>query len=451
MAIVLITDVLDELSEENQRLFSELRYCQQLIDNYRHLANSLQTNCVCIENNVLLKTQFNEIDVQYNELKSRRQNKSYDNSSNAKKSVDNNKSDDYLLSERPSIKRQFIKRMIKTTTTTSTTSGHQMIDKSNIEMKANEEILSGDITVNKHVIQDITNISDSTEALAKKLMSVSESGPKVAKTRPKPKRVRPKQRKRNRQKKYFCQWTGCSKGFRYNSELIGHERLKHTGERPYQCLECPKSFCMETQLRGHRKASHGPDGRAVVYRCQFTGCDKWFRQSGSLKIHHLKQHTDHRPWKCDVDGCGRTYHLNHEMQLHRRVVHSDDRPFECDWPGCDKRFKRMQTLNSHREYHIGDRHYRCPVDGCGKSYPTRNSLIAHNYSHTKPHVCSWPACEARFRAKNKLRDHMNGHQGLKPYKCHFPDCDDVCYSARSALEQHLKHKHSYLKSYHYKV
>ncbi|NXT67344.1 ZN544 protein, partial [Chaetops frenatus] len=31
----------------------------------------------------------------------------------------------------------------------------------------------------------------------------------------------------------------CGKGFRYNSDLIQHQRI-HTEERPYECGECGK-------------------------------------------------------------------------------------------------------------------------------------------------------------------------------------------------------------------
>ncbi|XP_054167586.1 putative uncharacterized protein DDB_G0282133, partial [Oppia nitens] len=72
---VMITDVLDELNEENSRLINELVFSKQLIelfDNYRHLVKSLQTNCCCIENNEL-KTHLNQLEDNYLRLKTTKQ------------------------------------------------------------------------------------------------------------------------------------------------------------------------------------------------------------------------------------------------------------------------------------------------------------------------------------------------------------------------------------------
>ena len=52
----------------------------------------------------------------------------------------------------------------------------------------------------------------------------------------------------------------CSKSFRKKSNLYGHIKKVHEGERPYPCHLCKKSFKMKQHLNKHIAGRHGIEG-----------------------------------------------------------------------------------------------------------------------------------------------------------------------------------------------
>ncbi|CAG2175463.1 unnamed protein product [Oppiella nova] len=245
---------------------------------------------------------------------------------------------------------------------------------------------------------------------------------------------------KKQKKLHVCYWIGCAKSFQSNHLLVAHIRLRHTNEKPFKCDECGKEFAIDLYLRKHQKL-HSIDKQ---FKCEYNGCSYETSRKADFDSHVLR-HTGVPTVKCDEMDCNKSFYTVNALKVHKKTTHRDDRPLACNWPGCEARFKTRTAIRRHKNIHLGVPKYRCDIEGCRKSFVNPGYLRQHEREHTKPFVCSWPACERRYGSNDRLVDHQNAHLDLRANKCPVSGCDRSFFS-KPSVRQHLRQVHKYAKT-----
>lgn len=163
----------------------------------------------------------------------------------------------------------------------------------------------------------------------------------------------------------------------------------HTGETPYTCDVCDKSFGKNCNLKKHKRI-HTSD---KLFPCDL--CDKSFFYRNSLKYH--------------------------------KSTHTGEKSFPCGL--CDKSFCYPTSLKAHMHTHTGEKAFSCNL--CDKKFGYRSSLTKHMRTHTagKKQISSGE-CEKPFSQSSDSKNDETKQQPDKKAKQH----SDVDEEIRSRFE-----------------
>ncbi|XP_036593589.1 zinc finger protein 75D-like [Trichosurus vulpecula] len=169
-------------------------------------------------------------------------------------------------------------------------------------------------------------------------------------------------------------WKKFASGEKRLRKLMEVEKEVCTGEKPFKCLICGKSFKVSSDLIKHQRV-HTEDR---PYKCQ--ECDKRFRWSSDLKK-HLMIHRGIKPHRCS--WCGKSFRKNTHLLSHQRT-HTGEKPFKCH--ECGKSFSQNSHLIMHQTTHTGEQPHKCSM--CGKNFSRRSSLLRHQKLHREKETVS---------------------------------------------------------------
>ena len=245
-----------------------------------------------------------------------------------------------------------------------------------------------------------------------------------------------------RRRRYACDLDTCKMKFPSLSLMFDHQKSEHTIDKPFVCTQ---PDCHYESLDPKDFHSHRMTHRLNrTFVCTVVGCDKQFYRKDRMWKHMNVVHREKR-YLCS-EGCGKMFKTDANMSSHVESVHMAIKNYPCEWPGCDyASYYRHGTAKHYKTVHTKEKNFVC--DLCDKPFVSQCEMLKHKrISHKMgpPLTCSWPGCDYSTHNDFCMRKHTTDHENGPRFACPWPDCDKRVMSKQS-LQNHIDAIHKKLK------